>query len=188
MDSRSFREICRTTAGRDTIEIIAGKLDDMASIPAGSQPASVEPGYHEPESLSDETIRGFVDRAYKPSQGGAVRMAKELLHHRAKLKPGMSDDQVEIARLRSLSFQNSRRAEKAEAALAAVTRRHDGDSYERLAKAAIALYRAGHWTAEIAMGDQARLWTELRDALGLPAGGSNKPAVTITNTPHPWRD
>lgn len=143
MDPRSFREICRTTAGRDTIEIIAGKLDDMLK---PGKPMMGIPGYPDP----------------------------------AFDKPGMSDDQVEIARLRSLNIQERERAEKAEAALAAFTR---ATTAWRLHKAAIALYRAGWWTADIAAGDQVRLWTELRDALGLPAGGSTKPYFHVTNTP-----
>jgi hypothetical protein len=53
--------------------------------------------------------------------------------------------------------------------------------YVALAQAANALYRAGFWylqTDDIGTGVQARLWENLRDALGLQPGGP-----IVTNTP-----
>ena len=44
-----------------------------------------------------------------------------------------------------------------------------------LRTAALALYYAGHWTSDrLTDEESAKLWTELRDALGLPTGTSPK--------------
>jgi hypothetical protein len=41
----------------------------------------------------------------------------------------------------------------------------------KVCAAALALYEAGRWTtADLSPRDQAKLWEELRDALGLPEG------------------
>jgi hypothetical protein len=48
---------------------------------------------------------------------------------------------------------------------------------DRLFAAALALYNAGHWrSTSLPEGRQMELWTELRDALGLPKGTETKRA------------
>jgi hypothetical protein len=45
-------------------------------------------------------------------------------------------------------------------------------------EAALALYFAGRWSCDkLPPDEQARLWEELRDALGLPEGSATKAGV-----------
>lgn len=47
------------------------------------------------------------------------------------------------------------------------------ENNDKLRKAALALYFAGRWSCHKPV-DEAKLWEDLRDALGLPAGSATK--------------
>lgn len=51
-----------------------------------------------------------------------------------------------------------------------VVQRVSGSDYERLRKAAEALYMAGHWKCDPPIEGEVLLWEELRDAAGIPKG------------------
>ena len=61
---------------------------------------------------------------------------------------------------------------------------HDHDDAERLKAAVIALYKAGVWLCPaLPMGEQIRLWTELRESAGIAPGTATNAGVAPAPAP-----